>query len=150
MSVLFYPLLQFRPLARLAVIAVVYVEISIVLIEVSAVQYESGTLVSVCGCSLKHVLKLRHIVHAARILLIKQRQPVVSVIRNRIVVYQLVLFLFLVPELCKFYVSGLAMLVGRIVGKVDLLSVIPLAVPVILKTYAARSRNNPASFPRRL
>ncbi len=101
------------------------------LAEVAAVEDEAHVPVAVGGGRVHHVLQLRHVDDAARVLLVEERLALSHVVGDRVVEHRPVPAVLGVAALDDGDLPGPAVLVGRVVGDVDPLPVVAPAVPFV-------------------
>ena len=99
--------------------------------KVSPVQNKPNIFIAVCLRFVQRILQLRYVYNTPRIVLIKQRFPVCTVVCYGAVKYGLIRLIFRFPKLNHINISGLAVLVRCIVGDINLFTVISACVPFI-------------------
>ena len=90
--------------------------------EISPVQDEANMLISISFNLVQHIFQLHCIGKAPRIFLVKQGLLIISVICNGIIEDRDPHVYFRVPEFDNVHISRLAVLIGCIVGDVNLFS----------------------------
>lgn len=101
--------------------------------EVAAIEHEADRSITVLTHLVNEVLELADIIDGPRVLFVKERHLVGFVVGQRKIEDRQTFVVLGVAELDDVDVAGLAVLVGRVVGKVDALSMILTPVPIVEK-----------------
>ena len=107
----------------------------IVLAEVSSVKDEADLFILIFLDLINHINELGNICDRARILLVEQRYLVILVKSNANIEYRKAFVVLGFPVFNEVNISCLTILIGRVIGDIDLLGMIPLFIPVIEKAY---------------
>ena len=94
--------------------------------KIPSVQDKTGILIPIRYGLVQHQLKLRDIDDTARIGLVEQRLPVVAIVRYGIVEDRKHPVFLGMSEFNDLDITGLAVLIGRIIGNIDLILLFPV------------------------
>jgi len=111
------------------VVAVLVHVLDVCLAEIATVEYEADVGVAVAFGLAYHVLQLRHVHDASRIVLVEKRLAVRAVVGDGIVENWQLQVVLCLAELNQPEVARLAILVAGIVGYVDFFLDVPVLVP---------------------